>query len=91
MSQFLQSTPEVLAGLEQGNGYFDQSQQLNNSALDTSIHLTSSAWQGESSQMYLRRFQEIHDEFQTYINQGKQDIETTKSSVNMQSAHNQSL
>jgi uncharacterized protein YukE len=91
MPQFLQHTQDVLNGLEQCNGYFGQAQQLNNSALETGIHLTSSAWQGESSQMYLRKFQEIHDELQTYINQGMQDVETTKGSVNTQSSNNQSL
>jgi uncharacterized protein YukE len=91
MAEFLQSTPDVLAVLEQANGHFDQAQQHSQSALDTGMNMTAGPWLGASSQKYMQLWQQIHDEFQTHINQGRQDVETTKSSVNTQANQDQDL
>jgi hypothetical protein len=91
MGQFSQSTPEVLAGLDRVTGHHDQAQQHVQSALDIGVNMTAGPWLGESSKRYATLFQQIHDEFQHHINQGRQDVETTKGIVNTQGNHDQDL
>jgi hypothetical protein len=91
MAEFLQSTADLLSGFEQVHGHFDQGQQHSATALDICMNLTANPWQGEASQKHMRLFQQIHDEFQTHINQGRHDVETAKTSVHAQGNHDQEL